>query len=132
MCTPPWPRLDKQLSRKYKLTNRPTIFSSERLIERLLIGLSFMNMKSEYHFDPDQQLFRYKHKRYLIVSFFGNVKQMTHSVLKGGGQKNVFFRENQRFVLVNWVKLLDVQPWGPHLSDGEQNYGQKTAICGHI
>ena len=52
--------------------------------------------------------------------------------VKGGGQKNVFFRENQRFVLVNWVKLLDVQPWGPHLSDGEQNYGQKTAIFGHI
>ena len=55
-----------------------------------------------------------------------------HSVLKGGGQKNVFFWDNQRFVLVNWVKLLDVQPWGPHLSDGEQNYGQKTAIFGHI
>ena len=50
----------------------------------------------------------------------------------GGGQKNVFFRENQRFVLVNWVKLLNVQPWGPHFSGGEQNYGQKTAIFGHI
>ena len=50
----------------------------------------------------------------------------------GGGQKNLFFRENQRFVLVNWVKLLNVQPWGPRLSDGEQNYGQKTAIFGHI
>ena len=57
---------------------------------------------------------------------------MEHSVLKGGVRKNVFFRENQRFVLVNWVKLLDVQPWGPHLSDREQNYGQKTAIFGHI
>ena len=34
--------------------------------------------------------------------------------------------------MVNWVKLLDVQPWGPHLSDGEQNYGQKMAIFGHI
>ena len=33
-----------------------------------------------------------------------------HSVLKGGGQENFFFRENQRFVLVNWVKLLNVQP----------------------
>ena len=44
----------------------------------------------------------------------GNVADHTttlvHSVLKGGGQKNVFFRENQRFVLVNWVKLLNVQP----------------------
>ena len=53
-------------------------------------------------------------------------------MLKGGGSENLFFRENQRFVLVNWVKLLNVQPWGPRLSDGEQNYGQKTAIFGHI
>ena len=53
--------------------------------------------------------------------------------VKGGGvRKMFFFRENQRFVLVNWVKLLNVQPWGPRLSDGEQNYGQKTAIFGHI
>ena len=45
---------------------------------------------------------------------------VSHSVLKGGGQKNVFFRENQRFVLVNWVKLLNVQPWGPCWSHGEK------------
>ena len=57
---------------------------------------------------------------------------MVHSVLKGGVRKMFFLRENQRFVLVNWVKLLNVQPWGPRLSDGEQNYGQKTAIFGHI
>ena len=43
-----------------------------------------------------------------------------------------FCRENQRFVLFNLVKLLNVQPWGPPLSDREQNYGQKTAIFGHI
>ena len=58
---------------------------------------------------------------------------MEHSVLKGGGgQKNVFFLENKRFVLVNWVKLLNVQPWGPRFSDGEQDYGQKTAPPIHL
>ena len=58
-------------------------------------------------------------------------KVRKHSVLKGGSEK-CFFRENQRFVLVNWVKLLNAQPWGPRLSDGEKNYGQKTAIFDHI
>ena len=32
-----------------------------------------------------------------------------HSGLKGGGVRKMFFSET-RFVLVNWVKLLDVQP----------------------
>ena len=52
-----------------------------------------------------------------------------------GDQKNVLFRETQRFTLVNWVKLLNVQPWGPCWSHGETNYGQKwsfLAICDNI
>ena len=61
VCTPPWPRQDKQLSRKYKLTNRPTIFSSERFtLDRVIFRV--MNMKCASHFDPDQQLFRCEHK----------------------------------------------------------------------
>ena len=39
-----------------------------------------------------------------------------------GDQKNVLFRETQTFILVNWVKLSKVQPWGSRLSNGEQNY----------
>ena len=42
VCTPPWPRQDKQLSRKYKLTNRPTIFSSERVtLDRVIFRVIF-------------------------------------------------------------------------------------------
>ena len=40
----------------------------------------------------------------------------------GGDQKNVLFRETQRFTLVYWVKLLILQPWGPCWSHGEKNY----------
>ena len=52
-----------------------------------------------------------------------------------GDQKNVLFRETQRFTLVYWVKLLILQPWGPCWSHGETNYGQKwsfLAICDNI
>ena len=42
VCNPPWPRQDKQLSRKYKLTNRPTIFSSERFtLDRVIFRVIF-------------------------------------------------------------------------------------------
>ena len=59
------------------------------------------------------------------------VESTTYYVGRGGGEsKKCFIPRN--IILVNWVKLLNVEPWGPSLSDGEQNYGQKKAMFGHI
>ena len=62
-------------------------------------------------------------------AFLGTGRTMTTAFI---GQKDVSFREAQRFILVTWVKLLNFQPWGPRLSHGRKNYGKNPVIFGPI
>ena len=57
-----------------------------------------------------------------------------HYVLKGGagglGSEKCFIPRKQRFILVNSVKVLNVQPWGRYCH-GEKTMAKKWPIFGH-
>ena len=61
--------------------------------------------------------------------FLGTGRTMTTVSID---QKNILFQETQRFILVTWVKLLNIQPWGPRWSHGRKNFGQNPVIFGPI